>query len=257
MICLVKHHRVSVNLETQLIANIFQMMDSKAPELFQDFVSLFFPRVCLACNLALTRGEENVCTRCMLELPSTDYHLTRENPLMDRLSCRMPLSYAMACFKFTKSGKVQHLLHALKYKSQPEIGVTLGLIYGDKLLRAGLAPLFDIILPVPLHPTRKRKRGYNQSAMFAEGLSSKLGIPFSDDILARRAKTETQTNKSKLSRWENMNDVFTITNPARIQSKNVLLVDDVVTTGSTLEACGSVLIASQCGALGIACIAEA
>lgn len=233
------------------------MVNSNAHEFFQDFASLFFPRVCLACGIALIKGEENVCTGCMLELPSTDHHLNRENPLMARLSCRMPLSHAMACFRFTKSGRVQHLLHALKYKGQPEIGVTLGLIYGDKLLNAGMARWFDVIIPVPLHPTRKRKRGYNQSAMFAEGLSQKLGVPFSDDILARKLKTETQTSKSKLSRWENMSDVFTIKNPVMVQSKNVLLVDDVVTTGSTLEACTSVLIASQCCEVGIACIAEA
>jgi ComF family protein len=233
------------------------MIHSSVGEVFRDFVSLFFPKVCLACSDALVKGEQGICTRCMLDLPATDYHLIRENPLMNRLSYRFPLRYALACYRFTKSGKVQHLLHALKYKGKADIGVTLGLIYGEKLLSSGFGSSFDLILPIPLHPSRKRKRGYNQSAMFAQGLSEKLGIPFSDDVLSRRFKTETQTRKTKLSRWENMSDVFTIQSASALESRNVLLVDDVITTGSTLEACAVVLGRSQCSSLSIACIAEA
>lgn len=233
------------------------MSHSSVSEVFQDFVSLFFPKVCLACGDALVKGEQSICTRCIIDLPATDYHLRRENPLLNRLSCRFSLHYALACYRFTKSGKVQHLLHALKYKGKAEIGLTIGLIYGEKLVSSGLASSFDLILPIPLHPARKRKRGYNQSAMFAQGLSEKLGIPFSDDILARRFKTETQTRKTKLSRWENMSDVFTVQTAHALEARNVLLVDDVITTGSTLEACASVLANSPCRSISIACIAEA
>ena len=115
----------------------------------------------------------------------------------------------------------------------------------------------DLIVPIPLHPARMRKRGYNQSAKFAEGLSELLEIPFSDDLLERRIKTETQTRKSKLNRWENINGVFAIKNSALLEGKKILLVDDVITTGSTLEACSQVLIDQGCQQLNIACIAEA
>jgi ComF family protein len=163
----------------------------------------------------------------------------------------------MACYRFSKNGKVQQLLHALKYKDHPEIGLTLGRVYGDKMIHAGFHVDFEIIIPVPLHPSRKRKRGYNQSAKFAEGLSERLGVPFSDHIMARRLKTETQTRKSKIDRWENMGDVFRVSLPGEVAGKRILLVDDVVTTGSTLEACAQVLIDAGSRELSIACIAEA
>jgi ComF family protein len=120
-----------------------------------------------------------------------------------------------------------------------------------------MAKAFDLIIPIPLHESRKRKRGYNQSAKFAEGLSQKLGVQFSDDLIERRIKTATQTRKTKLKRWQNVTDVFHVSRQDQIAGKNVLLVDDVVTTGATLEACGNYLIEAGCSSLSVACIAEA
>jgi ComF family protein len=193
----------------------------------------------------------------MLQMPQTNYHLDYSNPLKKRLSSRMELDYAMALFKFSKSGRVQGLLHSLKYKNHADLGIALGNVYAERMMESRLQEMFDIIIPVPLHPTRKRKRGYNQSAMFAEGLSEKLEIPFSDELVQRKIKTETQTQKTKLHRWENVSEVFEVINVNSIKSKKVLLVDDVVTTGATLEACGNQLLAANCSALSIACIAEA
>jgi ComF family protein len=190
-------------------------------------------------------------------MPQTNYHREDLNPLQNRLSTRIKIRHAMALFKFSKSGRVQSLLHALKYRNQSELGIHLGLMYGHRLMSANLAGVFDLIIPVPLHKTRKRKRGYNQSAKFAEGLSQALGIPFSDDILERSVKTDTQTRKTKLNRWQNMAEVFRVKNSEAVQNKNILLVDDVVTTGSTLEACGNYLLQAGCSTLSIACIAEA
>ncbi len=233
------------------------MTKSVVTEIFSDFVSLIFPNHCLSCNESLIKGEHLICTRCMLQMPQTNYHLDNSNPLQKRLSTRIDLDYAMALFKFSKSGRVQGLLHSLKYKNQPELGLVLGNIYGERMRDAHLDEIFEIIIPVPLHPSRKRKRGYNQSAMFAEGLSQTLKIPFSDKLIQRKIKTETQTKKNKLNRWENVNEVFEVIDVNAIKSRKILLVDDVVTTGATLEACGNQLLAAECSTLSIACIAEA
>lgn len=224
--------------------------------MLRDFVSLFFPQPCMACGECLMKGEETICTGCLLELPETQHHLHCENPLLNRLAYRVPLRYGMACYRFTKSGRVQHLLHALKYKGYPEIGTALGRVYGEKLRDVGWYN-FDIILPVPLHDSRRRRRGYNQSAKFGEGLAEKLMIPCADNVMARLHKTETQTKKTRVSRWENMANVFSVRLPEIVKSQRVLLVDDVITTGATLEACAMALLAAGAGELSVACIAEA
>ena len=233
------------------------MTNALFKEIFRDFVSLIYPNCCLACANSLIKGEKLICTRCISQMPQTNYHQDDFNPLKARLSSRIQLCHAMALFKFSKSGKVQSLLHALKYKNQPELGIHLGVMYGHRLAESSLANAFDIIIPVPLHRSRKRKRGYNQSAKFAEGMSQSLKIPFSDNIVERIIKTETQTRKSKLNRWENISDVFRVKNIDAVQNKSILLVDDVVTTGSTLEACANCLLQVGCTRLSIACIAEA
>ena len=233
------------------------MINSRTAEIFTDFISLFFPRHCLACGSSQAKGEDVICTKCMLEMPQTEYHRIRGNPLEHRLSYRIPIKYAMALFKFSKNGRVQHMLHELKYKDHPEIGVALGRVYAAKLADANLQEAFEMIVPVPLHTSRIRKRGYNQSAKFAEGLSEKLHIPAIPDLMIRKNKTETQTRKTKLNRWENMTGVFDLRIAGSAKGKKILLVDDVITTGSTLEACAQVLINEGCSELSIACIAEA
>lgn len=225
-------------------------------ELWEDFVSLFYPCYCVACSEGLVKGEELICTYCMAQMPQTDYHIHIQNSLKQRLANRIPLKFAMVLFKFSKDGRVQHLLHALKYKNHPEIGVMLGKLYGEKMKEVGLYQMFDLIIPVPLHPSRKRKRGYNQSAKFAEGLSEKLNVPYSDKEIIRAIKTDTQTRKTKLKRWNNVEEIFR-SNSNEIVGKRILLVDDVITTGATIEACAQVLLTSGCAELSIACIAEA
>lgn len=219
-------------------------------------MSLFFPNCCVACSDSLAKGEELVCTHCMLEMPQTSYHKEVDNELQVRLSNRFEVTNAAALFKFTKSSRVQHILHALKYKNRPEVGIMLGKVLGQKIADARIMKP-DIIIPVPLHPSRKRKRGYNQSAKFAEGLSVKLDIPFSDTIIARLVKTDTQTKKNKLNRWQNVSEVFHVKDPLTVKGKRILLVDDVITTGATIEACAYILKQNGCTEINIACIAEA
>jgi ComF family protein len=226
------------------------------PIVWSDFISLFYPDYCLACSTSLFKGEEIVCSRCMVEMPQTNYHLDPSNSLMQRFGSRIPILMISALFRFSKSGRIQHLLHQLKYKNHPEVGIVLGKLYGTKLTTA-FSKKIDMILPVPLHPSRLRRRGYNQSGKFAEGLAESLLVPFSDNILRRKVKTLTQTRKTKLKRWENVDNVFEVRSPQEVLGKNILLVDDVITTGATLEACGQVLVNNGCDSLSIVCIAEA
>lgn len=222
-----------------------------------DFISLFFPRHCLACLGSLVKGEEMICTRCITELPRTNYHCQITNPVEERLAGRLPVKYAWAFLKFRKGGIVQHLLHQMKYNNHPEVGVMLGRIFGNDLKNAGFSSCFDVIIPVPLHEARRRKRGYNQSAKLAEGLSYSMNIRWDESISIRTMKTRTQTKKSKMERWENVKDVFTVAPNQMITGKRILLVDDIITTGATLEACGQHLISHGCSELSVACIAEA
>ena len=222
----------------------------------RDFLSLFFPNYCFGCNLSLAKGEDILCTYCLLELPKTNYHLLEDNPIKTKLTGRIPIKHAWAFLKFRKTGIVQRLLHQLKYNNHPEIGVKLGRYYGLELAKAGHQNEIDLIVPVPLHTIRKRRRGYNQSAKFAQGLSETLGIPWDESISIRTVTTATQTKKSKQERWENVKNVFDVHDVDKVKGLRILLVDDVITTGATLEACGQHLIDHHCLELSIACIAE-
>lgn len=222
-----------------------------------DFISLLFPDYCLACAGFIVKGEQTMCTRCLTELPKTSYHLRSDNPIKNRLLGRLPLTYGWAYLRFRKSGIVQHLMHQLKYNNCPEVGIRLGMAYGHEIIHAGMPCPFDMIVPVPLHATRQRQRGYNQAAKFAEGLSEALSIPWDESITMRSKATATQTRKSKSDRWENVRDVFIIKRGTAIENKRILLVDDVITTGATLEACGQHLLQCGCAELSIACLAEA
>jgi ComF family protein len=222
-----------------------------------DFIALFYPRVCVACHASLIKGEELLCTSCLAQLPKTAYHRFADNPVSNRLAGRLPIQFASAFLKFRKGGLVQSLLHELKYNNHPEIGVRMGHLYGLELTESGMQNHFDLIVPVPLHASRMRKRGYNQSAKFAEGLSEALNTEWQESISLRVSATNTQTRKGRADRWSNVKDAFSVGSVEKVAGKRILLVDDVITTGATLEACGHHLIESGCGSLSIACIAEA
>lgn len=225
--------------------------------LWNDFLSLIYPRYCLGCRGSLKRGEELLCTRCLYDLPKSNYHLYANNPVRNRLAGRLPLRFGWAFLKFRKTGIVQHLLHQLKYQSSPEIGVMLGLVYGKELKSHGFHSYFDLIIPVPLHRDRLRERGYNQSSKFAEGLSAGMEVPWSESVAVRSRYGSTQTKMDRAKRWENVKDAFEVSESSEIYEKRLLLVDDVITTGATLEACGLHLMAAGCRELSVACIAEA
>jgi ComF family protein len=229
--------------------------NSTSNVILEDFLSLFYPRYCRGCLNSLVKGEELLCTQCLLEMPKSHYHLQQDNPFYQKFRGRLPVKYVMTLYKFVKESRVQKVLHALKYKQQPELGEMLGRIYGHDLIEGNFKNCFDLIIPVPLHTSRRRIRGYNQSEEFGKGLAQMLGVPCDDSFMMRSAKTETQTHKTKLSRWENVSKIFHVVRPEPIAEKRVLLVDDVVTTGATLEACGQALLNAGCRELSIACIA--
>lgn len=225
--------------------------------MLREFISMLFPDFCLACHEALVRGEVMICTSCRYNLPQTDYHLHPENELLAKFSSKFLLKYTLAYLKFTKNGQVQRLMHALKYNASPEVGEILGHWYGHILKEHQFDQEFDGIVPVPLHPDKLKKRGYNQSACFAKGLSESLEIPVCENALARSKVTESQTRKGKLERWYNVKDVFVVPEPALVTDCRLLLVDDVLTTGSTLESCLDILHRHQSRELSIATIAVA
>ena len=225
--------------------------------LLPDFLGLLFPNVCLACAQALRRGEQHLCTGCRAELPYTDYHRLppAESPLGRRFRGKLSVRHALSYLRFVQHGRVQQLLHQLKYQGQQQVGVALGELYGAELAGADFTTQFDVIVPVPLHPRKLARRGYNQAATFAEGLATGLTLPWRAEALRRTEHTASQTRKSRVQRWQNVATVFETAEPAEIRNRRVLLVDDVLTTGATLEACGVVLLAGGAAEVSIATIA--
>lgn len=213
-----------------------------AGEMVGNFFSLFFPRYCMGCGEPLTRGEELLCTFCLFHLPRTFFHQDPANPAARVFWGRVRLEMATSFVFFHKGGNVQELLHQLKYQGRKEIGNYLGRLYGYELGDTQCFRDVDLIVPVPLHPHKLRKRGYNQSRCFADGLSETLGIPVEDDCLYRKTDSATQTRRSRYQRWENVEDIFGVRNTERIAGKHLLLVDDVITTGATIEACAGILL---------------
>ena len=222
-----------------------------------DFVSLLFPELCAACGESLVANEHLICTGCRFNLPYTNFHLQPDNIVAQQFWGKIQLQGAYALFYFSKGGKVQNLMHRFKYKGIKGIGNLMGNIAGSQLVTNNVFKSVDVIIPVPLHQKRLRQRGFNQSTCFADGLADQLKAPVEENNLVRLAATETQTHRSRFERFKNMQEVFVVTNPDKLKNKHILLVDDVITTGATLEACGSQLLKVDGLKLSIATIAYA
>jgi len=207
-----------------------------------NLTDLFYPRLCLACQKNLVSVETSICIHCNYNLKPTNYHITNPNPVLERFWGRVELEHATTAYSFHKGGLLQHLIHQLKYENKPQIGVELGKMYGDFLKNTSPYNTVDYIIPVPLHPKKKHLRGYNQAAMLAKGLAYSMEKEWSSNYLIRTDNTETQTKKSRLDRFANVENAFGISNKTEIEGKHLLLVDDVITTGATLEACAKTLL---------------
>lgn len=222
-----------------------------------DFVSLIFPQLCAACRESLVGNEKLLCTNCLYDLPQTNFHLQPDNIVAQQFWGKLNIEGAYALYFFNKGGNIQNMMHQFKYKGIQDIGNLLGNIAGAQLVQSQSFKTADVIIPVPLHKKRMRERGYNQSACFANGLAEKLSATVDIDNLIRTVATNTQTHKSRFARFENMKEVFAVARPHSLENKHVLLVDDIVTTGSTLEACGIELLKIPGLKLSIATIAYA
>lgn len=228
-----------------------------AASLLEDLLSLFFPRTCYGCNSGLMRDERILCLSCMIHLPLARISGIKENRLSELFWGRVPIEAATALLLFYKGGMAQKLIHNLKYSEKKEIGMYLGSMLGREILESPHFAGIDVIVPVPLHAKRQRKRGFNQSQLIGEGLTSATGIPLCTDVLIRITPTQTQTRKSRFLRWKNVESVFHIANPSVFENRNILLLDDVVTTGSTLEACAAKLLECKGARVWIAAAALA
>lgn len=205
-------------------------------KLINNLLSLFYPRLCVSCGDALQQNEHCICLNCMLHLPETLFHKEHFNPLRIIFDGRVPVEEVTALMSYKKANRTQKILHNLKYKGQKEIGSVLGEYFGGQLLTEDRWRNVQYILPIPLHPKKQRKRGYNQSELIAKGLSKGMGIPYLSDVLIRSQFTETQTRKGRFARWQNVKEVFEVQHPEKVAHTHVLVCDDVLTTGATMEA---------------------
>lgn len=218
---------------------------------------LIFPKLCVTCGDKLIEQEQWICLHCLHHIPRTNFHREPENPVAQLFYGRVRIEHATAFFHFSKGSKYQSLLHNLKYKGMKELGTEIGKQFGIDLLQSESFTSVDIICPVPLHPQKEKKRGYNQSWWVASGIAQQMQKQLSDDNLKRITATETQTRKARFERWQNVEGIFELTDPEAFSEKHILLIDDVVTTGSTLEACAQAIISKTDARVSIATLATA
>jgi len=225
-------------------------------EIKESLLHLLFPHVCAGCGSDILSEQNVLCMRCMNAMPETNFELHAGNPVEKIFWGRLPLINATAQFYFTKESLMQHLMHQFKYKGNKELGLQLGRIIGSQLLLSNRF-LVDALIPLPLFPAKEKRRGYNQATLICQGIAEYMNVPVLHDVVIRPQHTDTQTKKGRIERWKNIEGKFVLIKPEAIINKHVLLVDDVVTTGATLEACGNELLKAPNSQLSIATLCMA
>lgn len=209
-------------------------------EMKEALLQLLYPHICAGCGNDQLPAHSQLCLHCLHHLPDTKYGPVKGNPVEKVFYGRLPVEQAMAAFYFTKASVMQHLLHALKYQGNAALGIQLGHLLGERILAANrFSP--DALVPLPLYARKEKERGYNQATLLCQGMAEVLKLPVYDHVVSRPEHTATQTHKSRVERWQNMEGRFRLDTPDAIRAKHILLVDDVITTGATLESCGEVL----------------
>ena len=209
------------------------VLTTYAKVIWEDFVSLVFPNVCIGCSRSLVRHERYLCTLCMASLPTTNYHLTADNPIHPKFALFHCVDFATAFMHFRKGGVAQKILYEIKYRGNVQLGIALGTWLGESL-RSDLKD-YDLIVPTPIHPRKMRKRGFNQSIAIGKGLSNAISVPLASDAVRRIKNTSTQTNKSKVQRLQNVANMFEVDSETVLTGCSVIVLDDVITTGATLS----------------------
>ncbi len=213
---------------------------------------LIFPHVCESCGSDIIDSDNMLCLRCISSLPQTNFHLHGNNPIEKLFWGRLPVTYATAQYYFTKESMMQHLIQQFKYRANKELGLYLGRLIGNSLMQSNRFLSIDALVPLPLHEAKERKRGFNQATILCNGIAEVMTKPVLKDVVIRNTATESQTKKSRVERWQNMESRFELINEKRVSDKHILLIDDVVTTGATLEACGRELLKANNTQLSIA-----
>ena len=217
-------------------------------------LQLFFPHCCIGCSAALA-DKDLLCMQCIQQLPATGFFEHEDNPTEKIFYGRLPVQSAAAAYFFTKDSLIQKLVFELKYKNNKAAGIYLGVLTGHLLRSSPRFQHIDVLIPVPLHPSKKRKRGYNQAELICRGMASVIQKPILTNAVIRTQFTGTQTRQDRIHRWQNMENVFRVTDETAITGKHILLVDDVITTGATLEACGRAILQVNNSQLSIAAAA--
>ncbi len=212
---------------------------------WEDFLHLFFPHTCIGCGTDVLNNEDALCTHCLTQLPETGFLSKAGNPIEKIFYGRLPVQHAGSAFYFTKDSLLQHLIIQLKYRANQTAGMYLGKILGNLLVDAQRFNDVDIIVPLPLNEKKLFTRGYNQALLLARGMAEVWQKPVVEYAIERVQFTETQTHKNRITRWQTMEGVFKVVDPALLKSKHVLLVDDIVTTGATLESCSNAVLQAE------------
>ena len=211
-------------------------------KIINEINNILLPRVCFGCNTQLFRGESILCAVCRHDVPLTDHNYLEENAVDRIFYGRIPIKKAASFTFFSKNGLIKNLLHWLKYKNQEQIGGFLGDWCGAQLKNDPGLDNIEVVIPVPLHPKKLKNRGYNQVALFAKKISENIHAEYRDDVLLKVINTKTQTKKDRQLRWETSKEAFVLNPKAEINFRHVLLVDDVITTGATIEICARTLL---------------
>jgi ComF family protein len=217
---------------------------------------LFYPHNCIGCGSDVIDKENFICLECINDLPHTNFAMHANNPVEKKFWGRLALTSAMSQFYFSKVSIIQNIIHEFKYRGNRDAGLYLGSLIGQSLLNSNRFDV-DVIIPIPLFEKKEKQRGFNQAAVLCKGISDAMNISVLENIVTRIVHTETQTKKHRAERWQNVEKSFSVTKPELLEDKHVLLVDDVITTGSTLEACGQQILKVNGARLSIATLAMA
>jgi len=226
-------------------------------EYLTDVYRLFYPKLCGACNTALYKGEQHICFVCSNNLPFTDFEKLKPNPVEKVFQVRIDVAFATSLLYFSRSTKTQNILHQIKYNNRKQLAIYLGNLLGERIKSTHEQLNFDVIIPVPLHPKKLQIRGYNQSSYIAKGIAEVLNIPIAEHIIKRKINTAPQTKKTRVERWQNINNAFELNKKIKLNYNHILLVDDVLTTGATIEACANSLNSKQNLKISVATLAMA